>query len=43
MKRTLVLLTLAAALLALPATAHAATAPAWKGVVVAKDVKRDTW
>jgi hypothetical protein len=42
MKRTLVLLTLAAALLAVPATASAAPATAWKGIVVAKDVKRGT-
>lgn len=42
MKRTLVLLTLAAALLAAPSLASAAPATAWKGVVVAKDVKRGT-
>jgi hypothetical protein len=42
MKRTLVLLTLSAALLAAPSLASAATATAWKGVVVAKDVKRGT-
>lgn len=42
MKRTLVLLTLAAGLLAFAAPAVAAPAPAWKGVVVAKDVKRGT-
>ena len=43
MKRILVLLTLAAALLAVPAQAPAATpGTAWKGVVVAKDVARGT-
>ena len=42
MKRILVLLTLAAALLAVPAQAPAATQGAWKGVVVAKDAARGT-
>jgi len=42
MKRMLVLLTLAAALLAMPAQAPAATQAAWKGVVVAKDAARGT-
>ena len=42
MKRTLVLLALAAGLLVAAAPAVAAPASAWKGVVVAKDVKRGT-
>jgi hypothetical protein len=42
MKRTLVLLALAAGLLVAAAPATAAPATAWKGVVVAKDVKRGT-
>lgn len=42
MKRILVLLTLATALLAVPAQAPAATQGAWKGVVVEKDVARGT-
>jgi hypothetical protein len=42
MKRTLVLLALAAGLLAVATPAEAAPSTAWKGVVVAKDVKRGT-
>lgn len=42
MKRILVLLALAAGLLAVAAPASAAPATAWKGVIVAKDVKRGT-
>ncbi|MDX6439470.1 MAG: hypothetical protein QOF45_2053 [Gaiellaceae bacterium] len=42
MKRTLVLLAVAAGLLAAATPATAAPATAWKGVVVAKDVKRGT-
>lgn len=42
MKRILVLLALAAGLLVAAAPATAAPASAWKGVVVAKDVKRGT-
>jgi hypothetical protein len=41
MRRTLILVTLAAALFAAP-HASAATATAWKGVVVAKDAERGT-
>ena len=42
MKRTLVLLAVAAGLLAAATPATAAPATAWKGVVVAKDSKRGT-
>ncbi len=42
MKRTLVLLALAAGLLAAAAPAVAAPAAAWKGIVVAKDAQRGT-
>jgi hypothetical protein len=42
MKRTLVLLAVAAGLLAAATPATAAPATAWKGIVVAKDVKRGT-